>query len=408
VSTVIEYTLANSIEDMDNAASEPRYPITEKKWLAMKDKKTDLWISRIIPRHQRLTESVVTIVENLLKEEKVDYLTVVGRTKSRQSIEEKIERKGYRTPETELTDISGIRIILYLESDLHVASKIIEGAFEVDASHSLDKDELMSINQLGYRSLHFVCDLGERRAKLPEFAGFFGLKFEFQLRTVLQHAWAELAHDRNYKFSGSLPKDLERQLYLYAGLLEIADRGFDELSKSMDRYIESIDELSSDDDIEFEINSLSLQKFMELWQKDNGLTLEEVDNKKVEDLVKELKQFQIRTLEQLQGIIPAGYSDAMRGNGGSEEELHNILGTVRNWMIITDWRRFFDTVKFSWCLDDDDEDSALLSQYMSPEECDEMYKHFAFDSELKERPMSPEEAEKYKWLFARKRRVDAD
>jgi hypothetical protein len=49
-----------------------------------------------------------------------------------------------------------------------------------------------------------------------------------QVRTVLQHAWAEFEHDIRYK--GSIPEehaaDLDRRFTLAAGLLELADREF--------------------------------------------------------------------------------------------------------------------------------------------------------------------------------------
>ena len=82
---------------------------------------------------------------------------------------------------------------------------MITGSFNIDEKNSLDKKILLASDQIGYRSVHFVCDLGAQRSGLPEFKDLGGLKFEIQVRTVLQHAWAELAHDRNYKFSGTLP-----------------------------------------------------------------------------------------------------------------------------------------------------------------------------------------------------------
>jgi hypothetical protein len=49
-----------------------------------------------------------------------------------------------------------------------------------------------------------------------------------QVRTVLQHAWAEFEHDIRYK--GTIPDehapDLDRRFTLAAGLLELADREF--------------------------------------------------------------------------------------------------------------------------------------------------------------------------------------
>jgi hypothetical protein len=49
-----------------------------------------------------------------------------------------------------------------------------------------------------------------------------------QIRTILQHAWAEFEHDVRYK--GTIPEehvpDLDRRFTLAAGLLELADREF--------------------------------------------------------------------------------------------------------------------------------------------------------------------------------------
>ena len=51
---------------------------------------------------------------------------------------------------------------------------------------------------------------------------------QVQVRTVLQHAWAEFEHAIRYK--GTIPEehgpDLDRRFTLAAGLLELADREF--------------------------------------------------------------------------------------------------------------------------------------------------------------------------------------
>ena len=55
-----------------------------------------------------------------------------------------------------------------------------------------------------------------------------GRKASVQIRTVLQHAWAEFEHDIRYK--GSVPEahasDFDRRFTLAAGLLELADQQF--------------------------------------------------------------------------------------------------------------------------------------------------------------------------------------
>lgn len=306
------------------------------------------WLDGVLSKHARLTDAVVSIVENILRARQIDYLAVTGRTKNLSAAIEKIERKRYTHPQVQLTDLSGIRIVVFLESDVRRVSKAIRETFRVDAGNSLDKNDLLSANQLGYRSVHFVCDLGEGRSNLPEFRGLEGLQFEFQIRTVLQHAWAELAHDRNYKFSGKLPQLLERKLYLYSGLLEIADKGFDEVSAEIDRYVATMESRTDQGDLNVELTSLSLQHFVDMWSRKNRITLTSATGGKddLADLVGELEQFGARTLAELQAIVPPNYADLIR-----EDKLNTIYGVVRDWMLMSNWRLYKSKVSFNWIMD---------------------------------------------------------
>jgi len=336
----------------------------------MSDVKIDTWLEQTLPLHSRLTESVVAIVENLLKSKKIDYLAVSGRTKTKNSVIEKVARKGYRNPAEQLTDLSGIRIIVFFESAISDVSELINQAFSVDQDNSLNQDSLLSADQIGYRSVHFVCDIGPERASLPEFEELAGLKFEFQVRTVLQHAWAELAHDRKYKFSGKLPKRVERQLYLYAGMLEIADQGFDEVSKSIDRYIEDLEKKSSQGDLNVEIDSISLESFVHDWAHRNGIELEGIRGS-VDDLISELNAFGVYRLEDLAKIIPEKYSEVYKSVGHET----NIFGAVRDWMLMHDWRRFERDVPYNWVIET--EDSDLFEHFIAEDELSEFYETFA-------------------------------
>ena len=81
-----------------------------------------------------------------------------------------------------------------------------------------------------------ICKLGKSRERLSEYMGLTNLPFEIQIRTVLQHAWAELAHDRSYKFSGKLRDDLQRRVNLCSAILEMMDREFVSIVKEVDEY----------------------------------------------------------------------------------------------------------------------------------------------------------------------------
>lgn len=342
----------------------------QARWFSGREmeSKVEEWLDEALASHARLTPVVASLAESLTKSAGIDVLTVSYRTKERSSALGKIERKGYREPAKQLTDLSGIRVVVYFESDVQKVADVIAGAFRVDVENSRNRDELMSVNEIGYRSAHYVCDLGEARSSLPEFRGMSGLKFEFQVRTVLQHAWAELAHDRNYKLGGKLPRGMERQLYLYAGMLEIADKGFDELSRQIDSYADSLSSGKSTDFMATHLDSISLPAFVRKWCAENGFSLEAALEKDVPELLRELAAIDVFTVAQLNAIIPEEYAKQAL----ESEYSTNIYGLVRDWVLIHDWRGLLTSIRVNWSIDPNDEGSEMLVEFLGQEEYEEL------------------------------------
>src|SRR5207249_2570243 len=75
-------------------------------------------------------------------------------------------------------------------------------------------------------SVHYSVRLSDNRSGLPEYARFAELVAEIQVRTIMQHAWAEIEHDIQYKAVETIPSRIRRRFMDLAGLLEIADREF--------------------------------------------------------------------------------------------------------------------------------------------------------------------------------------
>lgn len=304
------------------------------------------WLSINHKRFANLTEAVVSIMTSLLTDRGVDFLAISGRTKEIQSAVEKVARKGYNDPQNQMTDIAGVRIIVFFESDVLKVAEIIRNSFKVDEQNSSNTDDRMSTDQVGYRSNHFVCDLGQERSALPEFASIADLRFEFQVRTVLQHAWAELAHDRNYKFAGTLPRHLERRLFLLAGLLETADQGFDALSVSLDEYMKAVSEETAKGELDIEINSASLAGFLEQWVRQNEIEIASARGRIIDEgVLRELDEFGIKTLAQLKEAIPQRFVEVTRGMNNPSQ---TYSGLLRRWMYLSDPEGFIKRVNVSW------------------------------------------------------------
>jgi ppGpp synthetase/RelA/SpoT-type nucleotidyltranferase len=307
-----------------------------------------------------LTDAVITIVRNFLSANKIEYLAVTGQTKEIEGIHEKIRRKSYNNPSEQLTDISGVRIILFLESDVLRVERLISNSFRIFSEHSSNKDSLLQSNQVGYRSTHFVCDLGEHRSAVPEYSSISSLKFEFQVRTVLQHAWAELSHDRQYKFSGKLPPQIARKLYLYAGMLELADRGFDEISEEIDSYVLGLRKSIRTDLLDAQIDSFSLKEFFEEWSRRNHLNINgNFSGADISPIIAELESYGLKNLGELANIEPKNAVTVMK----ELNTTNTIFGTFRIWMITHDYKRLLDRHDVDWQLSD--EDKTLFMKLMS-------------------------------------------
>ncbi|MBX3210027.1 MAG: hypothetical protein KF764_33665 [Labilithrix sp.] len=158
--------------------------------------------------------------------------SVTLRLKSRESLAQKLARpdRSYRDLWT-ITDLIGIRVIMYFEDAVDRVGQLVEAGLPVDFGHSTDKRR-REPTEFGYRSLHYVCRIG---GDLPESA-----RFEIQVRTVLDHAWAEIEHDLGYKATEAVPGVVRRRLNRLAGLLELADQEFCAIRRDLESYADAL------------------------------------------------------------------------------------------------------------------------------------------------------------------------
>ncbi len=173
----------------------------------------------------------IELVTGVLDEAGINYLSVTGRTKSVPSFAEKAVRTApdgrplYADPLREITDQVGVRIITYVHGDVAAVAELLRAQVTVLDDRDMGQ-ETASEGRFGYSSRHLLVALdGDQPARVAT----------VQIRTVLQHAWAEFEHDIRYK--GTVPAehapDFDRRFTLAAGLLELADREFAEIRAAL-------------------------------------------------------------------------------------------------------------------------------------------------------------------------------
>jgi len=182
------------------------------------------------PQLVAATAGWVTLIRTLLDDAGIDYLSVTGRTKSVASFAAKANRTQdgravYADPLHEVTDQIGVRVITYVHNDVAAVAELLDDELTILDDRDLG-EETARAGRFGYASRHLLVrtDAGEDGLH----ADLVGERASVQVRTVLQHAWAEFEHDIRYK--GNVPEDaaadLDRRFTLAAGLIELADREF--------------------------------------------------------------------------------------------------------------------------------------------------------------------------------------
>jgi putative GTP pyrophosphokinase len=187
--------------------------------------------------YSEFCERVHVLLEQLLKNSAISVHSITARMKTRESCLKKVAKKGasYSTI-GDITDIAGIRVIAYFSDQVDEIAKMIKNEFDVDIKNSIDKRAILDPDRFCYLSLHYVVSLSSARCAFPEYNTFTGLKAEIQIRSILQHAWAEIEHDLGYKTSGEVPRSARRQFARLAGLLELADDEFVKIRSDLDAY----------------------------------------------------------------------------------------------------------------------------------------------------------------------------
>ena len=261
---------------------------------------------------ENLDKSLETLINSLLKQKGIKAHQIKTRVKDRDSLEKKILAKQKYKSLDDITDIVGVRIITYFDDEVDEIATMIEEEFVIDQDNSVDKRKIDS-DKFGYRSLHYVANLKKDRTNLSEYSSYKEQKFEFQIRTILQHSWAEIEHDLGYKGEFEIPSTAKRTFYRVAALLEQADIEFVKLKSTISEYEENLPHDIKTNPSQIEINKASLISFMsknenvisfenDVFGREYGLTITEsdVENFAHDRLINRIKKLGIENIKQLE------------------------------------------------------------------------------------------------------------
>ena len=246
-----------------------------------------------LPVFEKMQEEVTTMLRKALEHNGLIVTAVESRIKTEQSLAGKLALKGskYATL-SDITDILGARVITFYTDDVDRIASMAEQLFEIDWANSVDKRKLHQLDSFGYNSLHYIC-------RLPNYP----YRFELQLRTTLQHAWAAINHDNGYKSGVEIPREYSRRMNRLAGMLEMADDEFSRIRMEINDYRRRVQQLVQNgqlDDVQLDGDSfqsyLNARPFEKLNKRIAAINQAEIEDAPLTNYLRVLKALGCNTL----------------------------------------------------------------------------------------------------------------
>ncbi|MFH4463691.1 GTP pyrophosphokinase [Vibrio diabolicus] len=191
--------------------------------------------------------------------------------------------KNYENPYEDIEDKVGCRFVVLLVEHINELSDIIKSSdrWEYKECRHFNEERKKDPLLFTYQSVHYVV-----RAKTDEQANGLTVKAgtpcEIQVRTLLQHAYAELTHDAVYKAKTVVEPEVHRTVAKSMTLIETTDDFFSDVNNKLNRS--ASDELSFQQELDTLYTEL-IGIAPRPAQKSSIVVLDEFDNLVNEDLI---------------------------------------------------------------------------------------------------------------------------
>lgn len=275
------------------------------------DKFKEKWISEK-PIYKAWGEFILETITNELKNRGKNlevFLKVppICRLKQDDSLIDKAfyrPDKNYSDPYKEIEDKIGIRFVVLLLEDIKEIENILKESdyWEFDPCKHFEIDKKNEPLLFTYQSVHFIL----RPKNSLSFAGVVippATPCEVQVRTLLQHAHAELTHDAIYKAKKAVKPEVHRTVAKSMALIETTDTFFGEVVEYLNhgpvKEYEILERLNGMYELFVDIKPCTHKSSLYLWEEFEQLASIELP----EDIQKFLDKY-----PSLKDVIRSRYS----------------------------------------------------------------------------------------------------
>ena len=271
----------------------------------------------LLPVYSRMAVVIPERLKGVLEGAGIIIAALEHRVKTKESLTGKLRLKGSKYGSIfDITDLVGIRIITFYIDDVDKVASMLERLFDIDWENSIDKRKAHEVDSFGYLSLHYICKIPASLYSDAEHPDLNKIRFEVQMRTVLQHAWANMNHDTGYKSGVEIPTVYLRNLSRLAGMLELVDDEFSRIRRELADYRRQVQNLVASgnlDEVQLDGDSfksyLAIGPFDRLNRKIASINQAEIQNVEMSQFMPLFKGMGFKTLGDIDNLIK-NYSDA--------------------------------------------------------------------------------------------------
>jgi len=159
---------------------------------------------------------------------------VKSRIKNQRSIEDKLEKKGYKLNTHNIMnhvhDMIGVRIVCSFMTDIYDIVGLIKNSKQFKIKE--EKDYISNPKETGYISYHLILLVPIYLNENVEY-----VEAEIQIRTIAMDFWASLDHKIQYKFPNSIPERVREELFNCAIDIKSLDHKMNQLNEIVRKYM---------------------------------------------------------------------------------------------------------------------------------------------------------------------------
>ena len=163
----------------------------------------------------------------------------------------------------------GVTIGFHTPAELRELEELIEAEFVIDRAGSTTRAEAIDRNAgthedaaIAYHLPSYLVELDARRAELPEWSAYSGLKLRIDPTTELHDAWRDILYDLPFRHGTSYPAELRDLLSRVASTLVAADADVEYVSDAVDRLLEEYGHSVAAGELDLPLDGITLVAYL--------------------------------------------------------------------------------------------------------------------------------------------------